>query len=164
MVLLGLVGQQQFTARGAWGSSAKSQEKWPAKRFRAVPVRYELLLNAKHTPVVQYVTLAHELAHLYCGHVGTPNDQWWPDRRGLPEDLRELEAESVAFLVCRRLGIDNPSERFVADYLGNHEALPTISLDAVVKAAGLIEQMGRERLKPRKETREGAQSATSPSA
>ena len=32
LVLLGLVGQQPFTARGAWGSSAKSQEKWPVER------------------------------------------------------------------------------------------------------------------------------------
>jgi hypothetical protein len=28
---------------------------------------------------------------------------------------------------------------------------PAISLDCVLKAAGLIEQMGRERLEPRKE-------------
>ncbi len=35
-------------------------------------VRYELLLNAKHSPEQKYATLAHELAHLYCGHLGSP--------------------------------------------------------------------------------------------
>jgi hypothetical protein len=33
-----------------------------------------------------------------------------------------------------------------------HKETPPISLEAVMKAAGLIEKMGRERLKPRKET------------
>jgi NADPH:quinone reductase-like Zn-dependent oxidoreductase len=32
---------------------------------------------------------------------------WWPDRRGLDSQTEEFEAE--AYLVCGRLGIDNPS-------------------------------------------------------
>lgn len=86
----------------------------------------------------------------YCGHLGTPNDQWWPDRRGLPHAIRELEAESVCYLVCARAGIDNPSDEYLATHLKDGKT-PSISLECVMKAAGLIEQMGRERLKPRKE-------------
>ena len=31
----------------------------------------------------RYATIVHELGHLYCGHLGTPNAKWWPDRLGL---------------------------------------------------------------------------------
>jgi hypothetical protein len=63
----------------------------------------------------------------------------------------EFEAESVCYLVCERLGIDNPSDEYLAGYLGKNEHIPPISLDCVMKAAGLIERMGRERLGARKE-------------
>jgi hypothetical protein len=62
---------------------------------------------------------------------------------------REFEAESVCFLVCSRLGIENPSAQYLAGYVQKHEETPPISLDCIMKAAGLIEQMGRERMKPR---------------
>src|SRR5207248_2429484 len=61
--------------------------------------------NSNLSAEARYAILVHELAHLYCGHLGTPNDKWWPDRRGLPHVAREFEAESVCFLVCERLGI-----------------------------------------------------------
>lgn len=124
----------------------------PEPVYRDFAVRYELLLNAKHSPEAKYVTLVHELAHLYCGHLGTPNERWWPDRRGLTEAVREFEAESVAFLVCSRLGIDNPSDEYLSGYVKGNPETPAISLDCVLKAAGLVEQMGRERMKVRKET------------
>ena len=55
--------------------------------------------------------------------------------------------------MCKRLGIENPSETYLASYVkGNKESdVPAISLECVMKSAGLIEQMGRGRLKPRKE-------------
>jgi hypothetical protein len=61
----------------------------------------------------------------------------------LAHEVREFEAESVCYLLCKRLSIVNPSEQYLAGYL--HEETPSISLDCVMKAAGLIEQMGRER-------------------
>lgn len=50
-----------------------------------------------------------------------------------------------------RLGIDSPSAEYLSQYMENHKQTPAISLECVMKSAGLIEQMGRERLKPRKE-------------
>jgi IrrE N-terminal-like domain len=116
-----------------------------------VPVRYELLLNSEHSREVRYATLAHELAHLYCGHLGTPNARWWPDRSHLSVTVREFEAESVCYLACRRRGIDNPSEKYLAGYVEHNSDVPKISLECVMTAAGMIEKMGHERLKPRKE-------------
>jgi hypothetical protein len=122
--------------------------------YMLVPVRYELLLNQKHSPESRYATLSHELGHLYCGHLGTPEPKWWPDRRGLTYAARELEAESVCYLVCTRLGIDNPSAEYLATYMKHENETAPISLECVMKAAGLIEQMGRERLKMRKNAEE----------
>jgi hypothetical protein len=114
-----------------------------------VPLRYEVLLNASHTREVRYATLVHELAHLYCGHLGTPDPAWWPDRRGVDQDVGELEAESVCYLVCARRGIETPSHRYLAGYVARCPEMPPISLDCVVKSTWLIEKMGREALQPR---------------
>jgi hypothetical protein len=123
----------------------------PQPEHVSVPLRYGLLLNSKHSAEAKYATLVHELAHLYCGHLGSPNNTWWPDRRGLPHKTCEFEAESVCYLVCKRLGIDNPSDQYLAGYMKEKAETPSMSLDCVMKAAGLIEQMGRVRMKPRKE-------------
>lgn len=121
-----------------------------------IPVKYDLLVNAKLSPEARYATIAHELAHLYCGHLGTPNDKWWPDRRGLNHNVREFEAESVAYMVCTRFGIDTPSEQYLANYVEKNERVPSISLECVMKAAGLIETMSREKMKPRKPSKDEA--------
>jgi hypothetical protein len=114
-----------------------------------IPVHYDLLYNEDASKESRYATLVHELAHLYCGHLGTPNEKWWPDRRGLDVQVEEFEAESVSYLVCRRLGLETPSEQYLTGYFSNFEEVPNISIDLVMKTAGLIEQMGRTRLKPR---------------
>ncbi len=123
----------------------------PEPEWVQIPLRYELLLNAGHSDAAKYATLVHELGHLYCGHLGTHDERFWPDRRGLPYEVREFEAESICYLVCTRLGIDNPSDEYLAGFMKANEETPPISLECVMKAAGLIEQMGRQRLKPRKE-------------
>jgi len=123
----------------------------PKPEYVPVPLQYEVLVNASHSIAEKYATLAHELAHLYCGHLGTPNEKWWPDRRGVAREIWEFEAESVCYLVCKRMGIDNPSERYMADQLNANNEIPPISLDCVLKAVGLIERMSRERLQPRKQ-------------
>jgi uncharacterized protein DUF955 len=115
-----------------------------------VPVRYDLWLNSTHSAEAKYATVCHELAHLYCGHLGTPNERWWPDRRGLDGDVEEFEAESVSYLICGRLGIATRSAEYLSSFIKEHSETPWISLDCVLKTAGLIDQMGRERLKPRR--------------
>lgn len=123
----------------------------PDPEYAWLELRYEVLLNANHSAEAKYATLVHELGHLYCGHLGTPNAKWWPDRRGLDPDVCEFEAESICYLVCTRLGIDNPSYQYLAPYTGQNADVPPISLDCVMRTAGLIEQMGRVPLKLRKE-------------
>jgi hypothetical protein len=123
----------------------------PPPQYDRVTHRYDVQLNKNHSRSARYATLVHELAHLYCGHLGTPDPTWWPDRRGLDITTREFEAESVAYLVCMRQGIETPSATYLSGYVKSHEKTPAISLDRVMASAGLIEQMGRTRLKLRPE-------------
>ena len=116
-----------------------------------VPVRYDLLVNSKHSPEARYATLAHELAHLYCGHLGSPDARWWPDRRGLKEEEREFEAESISYIVCTRFGIKTSSAEYLASYFDSNAEVPSISLELVMKTAGLIESMTKRSLKPRRD-------------
>lgn len=115
-----------------------------------IPVKYDLVVNCKLSRESRYATIAHELAHLYCGHLGSPNTRWWPDRFGMNHDAAEFEAESVSYLVCRRLGIESASERYLANYVRGNSRVPHMSPELVMKTAGLIETMTRKRLQPRK--------------
>ena len=115
-----------------------------------IPVSYDMVVNENHGKKEKFVTVAHELAHLYCGHLGTINPKWWPDRRGLDGDAEEFEAESAAYLACKRVGIKSPSEEYLADYVKTNDQVPAISLDCIIKAATFIETMSRQNLPLRK--------------
>jgi hypothetical protein len=69
----------------------------------------------------------------------------------LTETVAEFEAEAVAYLVCQRLEIATPSDRYLSDYLGKDGEIPPISPENVMRSAGLIEQMGKGKMKSRKE-------------
>jgi len=139
-----------------WAAAGQHQEfsiaRKPTPKSTPIPVWFELLLNSIHSAEARYGTLVHELAHLYCGHLGTPNRRWWPDRQNLSSAVREFEAESVSYLVCTRLGIDTASDEYLAAYVRKCPATPPISLDRVMKSVWLLEQMGRESLGLRKAT------------
>jgi hypothetical protein len=72
----------------------------PHAPAREVPVRWVVALNGSHPPTEQLATLAHELGHLFCGHVGADRGDPWPNRDEPEHAVREFEAESVAR--CRR--------------------------------------------------------------
>jgi hypothetical protein len=118
----------------------------PMLKSTQIPLWFELALNSRLWDETRYATLIHELAHLYCGHLGTPNGRWWPDRQNLSDAVREFEAESVSYLVCARIGIDTASEEYLAAYVRKCPVTPSISLDRVLKSVCLLEKMGRGRL------------------
>ena len=91
---------------------------------RRVSVRWIVALNLSHSPTEQLATLAHELGHLFCGHVGADQGDGWPSRDVREHMTRELEAESVAHLVFKRIapGLELPQ------YLGVSVAPRTLLL------------------------------------
>jgi hypothetical protein len=119
------------------------------RRFPPPDCGFRVTLNLKHTPAEKLGTLAHELGHVFCGHLGETELGFWTDRRPLNLEVREFEAEAVAYLVTDRMNLDIGSVRYLAGYLEAEQRLPNYSLDAVLKAAGKVEEMaaGRFRLK-----------------
>lgn len=124
----------------------------PEPRFRKVSHRYDVEISDALDHPAAYATLVHELGHLYLGHIGTPDPDWWPTRQGLTNQEVEFEAESVAYLVCTRAGIATTSARYLSGYMEKHTEIPAISVDRVLRVAGLIEEMGKKWMPPRKES------------
>jgi hypothetical protein len=112
---------------------------------------YKMVINSTFDKVAKYATLLHELGHLYCGHLGTPNEKWWPDRRRRSLAEREFEAESISYLICERSGLKNPSAAYLSNYFASNDEIPDINPDLVLKVAGYIESMGKRLLESRKE-------------
>jgi hypothetical protein len=58
--------------------------------------------------------LAHELAHIFCGHLGAWENGFWPDRHHVTHAVRECEAEAVAHFVTERLNLGIGSVRYLS--------------------------------------------------
>jgi hypothetical protein len=103
------------------------------------PTHYEITINHNHGPAVQFATLAHELAHLFLGHLGLDSYLGIPDRSTLGHAQKELEAESVSYVVCRRNGVSSKSETYLTNYVEEHSSVDTIDLYQIMRAAGQVE-------------------------
>jgi hypothetical protein len=102
---------------------------------------YSMKINRNHNPNTQFATLAHELGHLCLGHQGVDRALGIPDRLGIDHAQREIEAESVSYLVCCRNGVENSSEAYLAGYVKQHTTIGQIDLYQVMRAAGGVEKM-----------------------
>jgi hypothetical protein len=109
---------------------------------------YLVLLNCNHGLEEKYSTLAHELGHIFCGHLGTDRLSWWDANVNSPREIEEVEAESVAYLVCMRRGLKVNSERYLSNYRTPDDIqLPFFGLNAVLLATDYIEKMGERKWK-----------------
>ena len=105
------------------------------------PNKYTLKINDNHPPPIVFSTLAHELGHLYLGHLGPDKRLKVPERAPVDEGQKELEAESVAFLLCARSGIKSKSEAYLSNYISENETIESIDLYQVMRASGQIERL-----------------------
>lgn len=113
-------------------SLSASENKEPA----IVNSRFIKGVNRNQERIVQFHTIFHELGYLFCYH------QFYTEskRRKLTIKEREFEAETVAWLVCKRNRIYNPSEEYLASYAPLGE-IPICSTDLIMKAVAEIERM-----------------------
>jgi len=100
--------------------------------------RYRVKVNAKHDLPTRFATLAHELGHIFCGHLGADIRGRWPNRSKLPHAQRELEAEAVAWLACQRTGVSPRSKEYLSS-LATPEHIRAVSAYAIFEAANRIE-------------------------
>ena len=116
-----------------------------------------VLLRQDRSRQARYADLVFELAQIFCGHHGTHPSAWWRDRRNDSDIIREIEAESVAFLVCQRKGLFDISDKYLSRFGGADRNLPPSKLNAVITATTYIEDMGKSCWKkPKKQGRQDA--------
>ena len=111
--------------------------KRPAKPGEASS--YKMAVNKNHDPNVQFATLAHELAHLFLGHLGRDVHLRIPERPALSHQQQELEAESTAFIVCARNGVECKSQSYLASYVKQDTTIDQLDLYQIMRAAGQVE-------------------------
>jgi hypothetical protein len=102
---------------------------------------YRILVNKNYAAAVQFVTLTHELAHLFLGHLGADNALGVKDRSDLAHRQEEFEAESVAFIVCERNGVESRSKTYLANFVDQNTTVGNLDIYQVMHAAGQIETL-----------------------
>ncbi len=111
---------------------------------------YRVTINRNHSPATQFATLAHELAHLFLGHIGSDSHLGIRQRTGLDERTREIEAESVSYLACVRHAVESRATPYLSNQLASDGALPDIDVYTIMRAAGAVEQMLRNKTSNRR--------------
>jgi len=103
---------------------------------------YRMSINRNHTPAVQFATIAHELGHLFLGHLGFDKKLKVPKRQQqISIAQKEFEAESVAYIVCERNGITSKSESYLTHYVDTNTTIENIDIYQVMRAAGRVETL-----------------------
>lgn len=118
-------------------------ERGPRTPARSVRVRWEVFVNDVYNATERLATLAHELGHLYCGHVGADHSDKWPDRRELDHQTEEFEAESVARLVFRRIAPTAQLPPYLENILDPDLPVPERGWSHVVRAAERVLDLTR---------------------
>ncbi len=103
--------------------------------------QYRILINRNHGPAVQFVTLTHELGHLFLGHLGRDKNMDIPDRGNYEHFQQEIEAESVAYIVCERNGVMSKSHPYLSSFVNANTTFDNIDVYQVMRAAGRIETL-----------------------
>ena len=119
------------------------------KKYRnlklAKDASYLVMLDPADRAETKYARLALELGHIFCGHLGIDKNAWWSERHHLSAAQGEIEAESVAFLICQRKGLARSAENYLPQYRMTDQQIPVFSLNAILQAVNYIETMGRSR-------------------
>lgn len=102
---------------------------------------YRIHINRNHPSAVQFTTLTHELGHLYLGHLGPDGKLEIPRRGQLSHEQQEVEAESVAFIVCKRNGIDPKSQTYLSGFVDSDTSIDEVDIYRVMRAAGRVEEV-----------------------
>ena len=89
----------------------------------------------------KFSVLVHEMAQIFLGHLVNDPDDWWPCRINLSRNTVEIEAESVSYIVCNRLGIKTSAPSYLAGHLKNNVIPKTISIDLIFKVSGKLEKI-----------------------
>lgn len=99
---------------------------------------WRVRINQGSDDTTQFATLAHELGHIYCGHLGYHPKDHWADCSDLSLAMQEIEAETVSYLVCERANIQTRSAQYLMDYI-QAEQVANININRIMAAAQKVE-------------------------
>ena len=146
----GIAYDLNFNASGRFGAYISKQPVSTVVCFRhrgqsatfKWTMPYFVSINKEAHPLQAMQSLCHELGHFFCHHLPPETSDWWVMRRH-DKIIREFEAETTAYMVCKRNGIPCPnSEAYLAHYAEENKEIPhNISVETVMKAVSAIEKM-----------------------
>lgn len=102
---------------------------------------YRMHTNRNHNAAVQFATAAHELGHLFLGHLGPDNKLKVRERVSMDHAHVEIEAESLAYLVCARNGVASKSEKYLSEYVEKNASVDSLDVYHILHAAGQVEAL-----------------------
>lgn len=123
------------------------------KEYPTEPFDFLVEVSKDQDLPTQYATLAHELGHIFSGHLGAREGDDWADRRRLTHGQVEVEAESISYLICRRRGIATKSEQYLARFADENCQMPEISLETILKVTYRVERMAEQDLPARRHSK-----------
>ena len=109
------------------------------KKEMEISTHLAIIINKSSEDGQKAVTILHEIGHILCGHL--PIDEKnkilnIPDRKkeNLSEEQEEFEAEKVAELICKTIGIDYCNRDYLDGYKVDGED-PSFPVRVVIEAA-----------------------------
>jgi len=111
--------------------------------------RFEIAVEMRGGLASQFATVCHELAHVFLGHLGpdprseVPKGERappprWPNREGVSRAVREVEAEGVAYILCRRMGIVATAPEYISGFLERLQPEEAPGIELMVRTASTI--------------------------
>lgn len=95
-----------------------------------------------------FAVLIHELSHLFLGHTGHKQLHYQGKekptelmQRKLSRTAEELEADTISYLICQKLGLESRSAEYIAGYIKSDKDLIEFSYETVIKTADKIEKL-----------------------
>jgi antirestriction protein ArdC len=102
----------------------------------------ERTISVSPVAALPHKTTIHELAHVVLGHT---SEGTMSDSDTTPRDVREIEAEGTAYLVCSALGLSGAAEsRGYLQHWAHGEEISERSAQRIFSAAGAILRAGQE--------------------
>lgn len=138
----GIYLDENFLAANSYGGyimpyhDQKLKVKVDKDYYMETPSCFVISVNKKQSNAAKFHTLCHELGHLFCNHLCYDKRK----KRKLTLKEEEFEAETVAWLMCKRHGINNPSEEYLASYAPKGK-IPICSTELIMRAVTEIERM-----------------------